>query len=111
MRHTMAHNVIERAFSILKMRWGILRIGSFYPIETQNRLVMCCFLLHNYIRGEMGVDPVDAELDALNGNGDEEPEGGQPDPAADTQFIDTIEASPGWNQMRVDLANYMWENQ
>ena len=106
----MARNVIERAFVILKMWWGILRSASFYPIETQTRLIMCCFLLHNYIRGEMGVDPVESELDALNGDGDEDDDSAQSEPAANVEFVDTIEASPGWNQMRVNLANYMWEN-
>ena len=32
MRHTSARNIIERAFAVLKMRWGILRSASYYPI-------------------------------------------------------------------------------
>lgn len=112
MRHTMARNVIERAFAILKMRWSILRSASFYPIETQTRLIMCCFLLHNYVRGEMGVDPVEAELDDIGDEGDGDATGTQVEaPASEVQFVDTIEASPGWNQKRVDMANYMWANQ
>ncbi|XP_042042806.1 protein ANTAGONIST OF LIKE HETEROCHROMATIN PROTEIN 1-like [Salvia splendens] len=43
MRHTKARNVIEQAFVVLKMRWGILRSASFYPIQTQIRLIMTCF--------------------------------------------------------------------
>ncbi|XP_042018060.1 uncharacterized protein LOC121765860 isoform X1 [Salvia splendens] len=38
MRHNKARNVIERAFAVLKMCWGILRSASFYPIQTQIRL-------------------------------------------------------------------------
>ncbi|KAG6395825.1 hypothetical protein SASPL_141954 [Salvia splendens] len=33
------------------------------------------------------------------------------EPPAEVQFVDTIEASPGWNQKRVNMANYMRENQ
>ncbi|PPE02619.1 hypothetical protein GOBAR_DD00318 [Gossypium barbadense] len=32
MKHASARNVIERCFGLLKMRWGILRSPSFYPI-------------------------------------------------------------------------------
>ncbi|PPD67499.1 hypothetical protein GOBAR_DD35629 [Gossypium barbadense] len=32
MKHASAHNVIERCFGLLKLRWGILRSPSFYPI-------------------------------------------------------------------------------
>lgn len=34
MRHTRVRNVIERAFGILKIRWGILRCAVNYPIRT-----------------------------------------------------------------------------
>ncbi|KAL8477305.1 hypothetical protein ACS0TY_029555 [Phlomoides rotata] len=53
MRH---RNVIECAFGIIKMWWGILRSVSFYHIKTHIRLAMACFLLHNYIRNKMSVD-------------------------------------------------------
>ncbi|PPD85896.1 hypothetical protein GOBAR_DD17181 [Gossypium barbadense] len=32
MKHASARNVIERCFGLLKVRWGILRSPSFYPI-------------------------------------------------------------------------------
>ena len=59
----------------------------------------------------MGVDPVEAELDERGDDGAAEATYMEVEPAAEVQFVDTIEASPGWNQKRVDLANYMWENQ
>ncbi|XP_040933842.1 uncharacterized protein [Gossypium hirsutum] len=32
MKHASARNVIERCFGLLKLRWGILRTPSFYPL-------------------------------------------------------------------------------
>ncbi|PPE01701.1 hypothetical protein GOBAR_DD01283 [Gossypium barbadense] len=32
MKHASARNIIERCFGLLKLRWGILRTPSFYPI-------------------------------------------------------------------------------
>ena len=63
LRRSKACNIIERAFAVLKMRWGILRSASFYPIKIQIRIIMCCFLLHNFIRGEMNNDPIEQEVD------------------------------------------------
>ncbi|KAL1559488.1 hypothetical protein AAHA92_09825 [Salvia divinorum] len=104
MRHTKARNVIERAFAVLKMRWGILRSASFYPIQTQIRLIMTCFLLHNFIRREMDVDPVEAELDGESflSTNDEE---------VNTQdYVDCVEPSVEWTQIRDDIALNMWNN-
>ena len=57
MKHAAARNVIERCFGLLKMRWAILRSPSFYPIQTQ-----CRSLLHNLIRREMSIDPMEQEI-------------------------------------------------
>jgi len=41
MKHSQAHNVIERCFGLLKNRWAIIRESpSFYPIRTQNRIII-----------------------------------------------------------------------
>ncbi|KAG6531611.1 hypothetical protein ZIOFF_005426 [Zingiber officinale] len=58
-RHSQARNVIERAFGLLKKRWAILRSPSFYPLKTQNRIILACMLLHNFIRSEMPDDPIE----------------------------------------------------
>lgn len=86
----------------MKMRWGILRSASYYPIKTQNRLIMACFLLHNFIRTQMEVDPFEENLDTVAGE----------DSAAEqdngTEYIDYVEASPEWTQKRDAIAQEMW---
>lgn len=104
MRHTKARNVIERAFAVLKMRWGILRSSSFYPIKTQIRLIMACFLLHNFIRREMPIDPIEAELDGAQYNPIHE------DEVIGTQFVESIEPTTNWTQLRENIATEMWMN-
>lgn len=102
MRHTRARNVIERAFAVLKMRWGILRNASFYPTKVQIRMIMACFLLHNYIRSVMVVDPIEALIDGVLDQG-----GGDEDNGV-AEFVDGIEPTAAWNQRRDELAQAMW---
>lgn len=104
LRHTRARNIIERAFAVLKMRWGILRSASFYPLKIQVRLIMACFLLHNFIRGEMHNDPIEQHI--AGATQAQEAEEGHGDP----EFIDQVEPTTAWNQMRDDLASSMWNN-
>ncbi|XP_050365458.1 protein ALP1-like [Argentina anserina] len=58
LRHSKARNVIERAFGVLKKRWSILRIASFFDIRTQVRIINACCVLHNFIRIEKHNDPL-----------------------------------------------------
>ncbi|XP_041994111.1 putative nuclease HARBI1 [Salvia splendens] len=102
MRHTKARNVIERAFGVLKMRWGILRSASFYPIKTQIRLIMACFLLHNFIRREMEIDPAEIELDGVSTAVEEDNIG--------LDYVDCVEPSSEWTNLRDSIALDMWNN-
>lgn len=104
MRHTKARNVIERAFAVLKMRWSILRSASFYPIKTQIRLIMACFLLHNFIRREMAVDPVEAEIEGTIPPTTMDEEGVAQD------YVQFVETSAEWTATRDNLALNMWNN-
>ncbi|XP_042005234.1 uncharacterized protein LOC121753976 isoform X2 [Salvia splendens] len=104
MRHTKARNVIERAFAVLKMRWGILRCASFYPIKTQIRLIMACFLLHNFIRREMGVDPIEVELDETN------PPVAVAEDIGANPYVNCVEPTAEWTSFRDNLALNMWNN-
>ncbi|XP_042066675.1 protein ANTAGONIST OF LIKE HETEROCHROMATIN PROTEIN 1-like [Salvia splendens] len=102
MRHTKARNVIERAFAVLKMRWGILRSASYYPSKIQIRLMIACFLLHNFIRSEMENDPMEIDLDNATPIDVGQGEGHA------TEFVDIVEPSPAWTNMRDTLAESMW---
>ncbi|KAK2365165.1 hypothetical protein QL285_030112 [Trifolium repens] len=102
MKHSMARNVIERTFGLLKMRWAILRSRSFYPIKIQIRIINACCLLHNFIRREMPTDPMEEQLginmEAQLHNED----------IAHAAPINTIEGSDAWSTWRENLATGSW---
>ncbi|KAH6786904.1 hypothetical protein C2S52_006456 [Perilla frutescens var. hirtella] len=84
MKHSSARNVIERLFGLIKNRWAILRSPSYYPIKIQNRIIMACCLLHNFIHQEMGGYQVeDYEREGVDGNNDGE----------DGELVTTVEPS------------------
>ncbi|KAH6783242.1 hypothetical protein C2S52_008201 [Perilla frutescens var. hirtella] len=62
LKHAKARYVIERSFGLLNGRWAILRSTSFYPIKVQNRIIMACCLLHNFIRTYMPYDPLESTI-------------------------------------------------
>ncbi|XP_042005864.1 uncharacterized protein LOC121754596 [Salvia splendens] len=105
LKHSKARNVIERSFAVFKMRWGILRTPSFYPIEVQTGLIIACFLLHNFIRTHMEVD----SYDELVGEHDEDGYGSDHDDPVVTT-ITTVAPTPLWTKKRDDLASAMWAN-
>lgn len=102
MRHSKARNVIERAFGIMKMRWGILRSASYYPIEVQIRIITACFLLHNFIRSEMENDPIEQIFNEVGADTVDE------ENHVEIEYIDNVESSAAWNFQRDFIANTMW---
>ncbi|XP_057797982.1 uncharacterized protein LOC131014077 [Salvia miltiorrhiza] len=102
LRHSRARNVIERAFGIMKMRWGVLRSTTYYPIKVQVRLIMACFVINNFIRSEMAVDPIEQAFDNLP-NENEFLDGDH------SEHIDTIEPSAEWTVHRDAIAQSMWQ--
>ena len=78
---------------------AILRSPSFYPIKTQNRIILACCLLHNFIRTCMSFDP--EEHTPLTG--DAVPVGEDPN-----NVIGVVEASNQWTQWRDELATQMF---
>nr|XP_027120492.1 uncharacterized protein LOC113737458 [Coffea arabica] len=72
MKHSKARNIIERCFGLLKGRWKILASPSFFPIQTQVRIIMACCLLHNLIRKFMTFDPQELLQSEENESEDED---------------------------------------
>nr|KAJ0188007.1 hypothetical protein LSAT_V11C900454930 [Lactuca sativa] len=99
MRHSSARNVIERYFCILKARWEILRDNSYYPIDLKNKIIMAFCLLHNYIRKEMTIDPIENRFEVNEGTGDV---GG-----GDDDHITYVGVSTEWTTFRNNLAQTM----
>nr|KAJ0188313.1 hypothetical protein LSAT_V11C900454840 [Lactuca sativa] len=99
MRHSSARNVIERCFCILKARWGILRDNSYYPIDLKNKIIMACCLLHNYIRKEMTIDPIENRFEVDEGTGDVG--------SGDDDHITYVGVSTEWTTFRNNLAQTM----
>ncbi|XP_004300431.1 PREDICTED: putative nuclease HARBI1-like [Fragaria vesca subsp. vesca] len=64
LRYSVARNVIERSFGLLKKRWSIMRTPSFFDIKTQVRIINACCVLHNYIQIEQASDPVLEDQDS-----------------------------------------------
>lgn len=83
-KHSSAWNVIECTFGLLKMRWEILRSQSFYPIKVQNRIILVCYLLHNFLRTKMSDDPLVNELPSDGAEGTD----------ADADCVWNIESNP-----------------
>ncbi|XP_031283006.1 protein ALP1-like [Pistacia vera] len=102
MKHSRARNCIERCFGLLKARWKILSEKSFYPIKTQCRIISACCLLHNYIRSEMAIDPMESEVGEMNNT----PPEADPEP----EFISHVEPSDAWIAWRDNLAHQMFES-
>ncbi|KAH0684599.1 hypothetical protein KY289_022351 [Solanum tuberosum] len=44
-------------------RWGILRSPSWYSVKIHNRIISACCLIHNFIRREMEVDPLEIDVE------------------------------------------------
>ncbi|KAL0296218.1 UNVERIFIED_CONTAM: hypothetical protein Sradi_6673900 [Sesamum radiatum] len=96
--HSADRNVIERAFGLLKVRWGILRSQSFYPINTLNKIILACCLLHNFLRNEMPDDPLELEI----------PDQGDSYADANVECIFSIDTSNAWTNGRDQLASSMY---
>lgn len=92
-KHSSARNVIERCFGLLKGRWAILRGRSYYPVKTQCRIISACALLHNHIKREMLIDPLEETIGEDIVEED-----------LDGERITFVETSDVWTTWRANLA-------
>ncbi|XP_028084221.1 uncharacterized protein LOC114285380 [Camellia sinensis] len=60
-RHSSLRNVIERCFSVLKVRFPILRDMPPYSTKTQRYIPIACCTIHNWIRTHSQSDTLFAE--------------------------------------------------
>ena len=63
LRHSSLRTTIERGFGVLKKHFRVLDEEPFWYFETQVKVVLACYVIHNHI---MGVDPTDYIMKARN---------------------------------------------
>ncbi|BAF08282.1 uncharacterized protein [Oryza sativa Japonica Group] len=59
LRHSKLRNNIKRATALLKMRFPILNVATFYQIETQAKIPAAAVVLHNIMQGQKDDDDDD----------------------------------------------------
>jgi len=101
MKHASARNVIERAFGLLKVRWGAMAKGTHFNIKTQTNIILACCYLHNLIRQQMRVDPFEAQLQEIHEEYDQN---------TNEEYITTCETSNQWTNFRDNLAQEMYNS-
>ncbi|KAI8572920.1 hypothetical protein RHMOL_Rhmol01G0238500 [Rhododendron molle] len=102
MKHSQARNVVERSFGVLNMRFTILKCASYYPISTQCHIVTACCLVHDLIKREISIDPIEAEYMQ-----------GEQDNLHNVEVDDncgTVGASNEWTAGKDALATAMFNN-
>ena len=92
MVHSMARNIIERCFGILKVRWKILDEDPQYPVDVHNKIILACCLLQNFIRLNMARDPLE-DFDLPENDDDPEHD----DPPGDE--VQVLRRSEEWDKI------------
>ncbi|KAL8556984.1 hypothetical protein ACS0TY_004453 [Phlomoides rotata] len=81
---------------------GFLTPPSWYLIKTANKIIVAYCLLHNYIRREMDVDPLERSLDEyMSTQSDEEL-------VDEVEVIESLETTTEWNTWRDTVAHNMF---
>lgn len=65
---------------------------------------MACFLLHNFIRREMVIDPFELELEEDTATEVQDEDNNVYD------YVQAVEPTAEWTQLREDIAMEMWNN-
>ena len=101
LRHSSLRITVERAFGALKNRFCILDNKPFHAYKSKVKLMLACYILHNWILG-FGIDQVVPPEEGFTGR--------QPDPLDnlsnnESQFQDSNAIA-----LRRDaIFNAMWE--
>jgi DDE superfamily endonuclease len=101
LRHASLRNVIERIFGVLKRKYQILRTASEYSIATQNRIILVCCILHNFVRSIEGSNAdiwLDSEVD----------KGGDQDIQPAIVYPKGLISSKKMDKFRDAIAEKMW---
>jgi len=101
LRHSMLRNIIERSLGIVKRRFPLLENMHSFPFRFQVDLVLCCFMLHNFIR--LNQDYIDPYFDYYD-LGDDDQNGYGADDGEEPEVINDA-ALVGW---RDGIAEEMW---
>ena len=107
LRHSSLRNATERIFGVIKKRFPILVTMPSYSFRFQCDLVMCAFMIHNFIRGtELYEDEFyerEDEVDSKENNDEEEYD----QIAAEENNNANMNAAKAW---RNDIAQRMWND-
>jgi hypothetical protein len=110
-RHAQLHSVIERTFGIIKNRFAILKGCMPFPYITQAKIVVACFMLHNFIRQEKSDDMIEDLVDVtriLNQSSEHEI-GAQQQAIEDFREESTQMRKTIADNMRANIMRAMWE--
>jgi hypothetical protein len=99
LKHSSARNVIERSFGVLKKRFPILNHIECFDSDFQTDIILCCFMIHNFIRK---FDVTD-DANWLEFGPDYQP------PLPLLQHFDYIEPD-GEGSFRDEIAARLWDN-
>ena len=104
LQHALLCTAIERAFGILKKRFPIITNTTEpnYCVDTHNKIILACCILHNYL---MDVDP----NESLTAEIDEEVLHSHCEHVALTPREDDEDARQG-DIIRDSIASAMWQN-
>lgn len=101
LRHAQLRNIIERVFGVVKKRFAILSYMHSYPFPFQVQIVLCCFMIHNFIRINQVVDNEWNEWDEpMNLNANDEVH----------EHLHNHAEYVYVNHMRDEIAQNMWDS-
>lgn len=111
LRHASARNVVERAFGVLKKKWGILTRPPQFSMSIQARIPPAMCALHNFL---LSHDPTDVDH-YLTGN-DEDDADPNPGQTQDNDFgvlaaaAVTAEEKTRAEENRDRISKEMWDD-